>query len=57
MHTRAVWKKLPDGNPRAAQKSRERDLNFLPDPGTVQAGYSDESPEIPDCIFRFLPLS
>ena len=27
MHTRAVWKELPDGNPRAARKSRERDLN------------------------------
>jgi len=26
MHTRAVWKELPDGNPRAARKSRERDL-------------------------------
>ena len=27
MHTRAEWKELPDGNPRAARKSRERDLN------------------------------
>ena len=27
MHTRAVRKELPDGNPRAAHKSRERDLN------------------------------
>ena len=26
MHTRAVWKKLPDGSPRAARKSRGRDL-------------------------------
>ena len=26
MHTCAVWKKLPDGNPRAARKPRERDL-------------------------------
>ena len=27
VHTRAVWKELPDGSPRAARKSRERDLN------------------------------
>ena len=24
MRTRAVWKELPDGNPRAVRKSRER---------------------------------
>ena len=28
MRTRAVWKKLPDGNPRAARKSRKRDFTF-----------------------------
>ena len=27
MRTRAMRKELPDGNPRAARKSRERDLN------------------------------
>ena len=27
MRTRAVWKELPDGNPRAAHKSRKRDSN------------------------------
>ena len=29
MHTRAVRKELPDGNPRAAHKSRERYLKFI----------------------------
>ncbi len=28
MHTRAEWKLLPYGNPRAARKSRKRDLNL-----------------------------
>ena len=35
MRTRAMWKVLPDGNPRAARKSRERDLNIQRD---VKAG-------------------
>ena len=27
--TRAVWKELPDSNPRAVRKSRERDLKSV----------------------------
>ena len=41
MRTRAVWKKLPAGNPRAARKSRERDLNFYRQGGCMSQYLTD----------------